>query len=353
VVDPTNIPAITYEPEARPPSPGHLALFETPAPPATRPRLLDDVRASLRARHYSRRTEEAYLHWIRKYILFHGKRHPAQMGAPEAAQFLTSLAVRGKVSAATQNQALCAILYLYRDVLEVEIGRMADIVPARSRRRLPVVLTRDEVRRVLAHLTGTTRIMGTLLYGAGLRLLECARLRVKDVDFARSQITVRAGKGDKDRVTMLPGSVVEPLARHLAEVRRRYAEDLEQNAAWVELPHALARKYPNAGRSWEWQWVFPATRHYRDAETGQKRRHHLHETVLQRAVKQAVHKAGIAKPATCHTFRHSFATHLLEDGYDFRTVQELLGHQDVETTMIYTHVLNRGGRAVLSPADRL
>ena len=318
-----------------------------------RPRLFDRVRDAIRTRHYSRRTEEAYLAWIRRYILFHGKRHPAEMGAAEMMQFLTSLAVRRKVAASTQNQALSALLFLYREVLGQEVPWLDGIVHAKRPRRLPVVLTREEIRAVLGQLNGVPRLMALLLYGAGLRVLECARLRVKDIDFASNQIVVRAGKGDRDRVTMLPAAVKADLARHLELVRRQYDQDLKRGAGWVELPGALMRKYPNAGREWGWQWVFPATRIYVDRVTGQRRRHHLHETVLQRAVGDAIRRAGIAKHATCHTFRHSFATHLLEDGHDIRTVQELLGHRDVSTTMICTHVLNRGPGAVRSPADRL
>lgn len=311
------------------------------------------MRDAVRLRHYSRRTEEAYIAWIRRYILFHGKRHPAEMGAAEITQFLTSLAVQRKVAAATQNQALSALLFLYREVLDREIPWLDSVVHAKRPRRLPVVLTRDEIRAVLDHLIGVPRLMAVLLYGAGLRVLECARMRVKDIDFSSNQIVVRAGKGDRDRMTMLPAAVKTDLARHLEMVRRQHEQDLKHGAGWVELPDALERKYPNAGREWAWQWVFPATRLYVDRLTGQRRRHHLHETVLQHAVRKAVLRAGTPKRATCHTFRHSFATHLLEDGHDIRTVQELLGHRDVSTTMIYTHVLNRGPGAVRSPADRL
>jgi integron integrase len=317
------------------------------------PRLLDRVREAIRARHYSRRTEKTYVAWIKRYIFFHGKRHPAEMGAAEIVQFLTALAVDRKVAASTQNQALGALLFLYRHVLEQDLPWLDDVVRARRPERLPVVLTRDEVRAVIERLDGVPRLMGMLLYGAGLRLLECCRLRVKDLDFARNQIIVRSGKGDKDRVTMLPATLAAGLARHLERVREQHGRDLASGAGWVELPYALARKYPIAAREWGWQWVFPATTIYRDAATGERRRHHLHESVLQRAVKHAVRRAGIAKPASCHTFRHSFATHLLEDGHDIRTVQELLGHRDVATTMVYTHVLNRGPAAVRSPADRV
>ncbi len=258
-----------------------------------------------------------------------------------------------RVREAIQNQALSALLFLYRDVLGVELPWLDDVVRAKRPQYLPVVLTRDEIRAVLQHLHGVPRLMALLLYGAGLRLMECCRLRVKDVDFSTNQIVIRNGKGAKDRVTMLPASVKALLTAHIERVRRQHQADLRHGAGWVELPGALARKYPNAGRDWGWQWVFPATRMYVDRQTGRRRRHHLHESVVQRAVKEAVRAAGIAKPATCHTFRHSFATHLLEDSHDIRTVQELLGHQDVSTTMIYTHVLNRGPAGVRSPADRM
>jgi len=324
---------------------------DPPEPP--KPRLLDRVRHAIETRHYSRRTEKAYIHWIKRYIFFHGKRHPAEMGAAEVAAFLTSLAVQGKVAASTQNQALSALLFLYREVLGIELPWLDDVVRAKRPLHLPVVLTRDEVRAVIQRLHAAPRLMAILLYGAGLRLLECCRLRVKDVDFATNQIVIRDGKGHKDRTTMLPAAVKAELITHLERVRRQHEDDLRHGAGWVELPGALMRKYPNAGRDWGWQWVFPATRIYVDRITGQRRRHHLHESVLQRAVKDAVRGAGIAKPATCHTFRHSFATHLLEDSHDIRTVQELLGHRDVSTTMIYTHVLNRGPAGVRSPADRM
>jgi integron integrase len=330
-----------------------LAVRETGPAEVPRPRLLDRVRQALRARHYSRRTEEAYVAWIRRYIFFHGKRHPVEMGAPELTRFLTSLAIDGQVAASTQNQALSALLFLYRDVLGIDLPWLDEIVRAKRPERLPVVLTREEVRAVLERLEGTPRLMARLLYGAGLRVLECCRLRVQDVDFGASQIVVRRGKGDKDRVTMLPVVFRDELARHLAVVRAQHEADLAAGAGWVELPTALLRKYPNAGREWVWQWVFPATRIYRDRLTGQLRRHHLHESVLQRAMRDACRRAGLAKRASPHTLRHSFATHLLEDNHDIRTVQELLGHRDVNTTMIYTHVLNRGPAGVQSPADRM
>jgi integron integrase len=321
--------------------------------PTQPPRLLDRVRAAIRARYYSQRTEKAYVHWIRRYILFHGKRHPETLGAAEIESFLSALAVQAKVAASTQNQALAALLFLYREVLRIELPWIDGIVRAKSPGRLPTVLSRDEVALVLGQMRGVPLAMATLLYGAGLRLLECARLRVKDVDFARRQIMVRSGKGNRDRVAPLPMSVVPALRAQLAEVGRQHAVDLAAGAGWVELPFALTRKLPNAGRELVWQWVFPASRHYIDRETRQRRRHHLHETVLQRAVREAAIAARLPKRVTCHTFRHSFATHLLEDGYDIRTVQELLGHKDVSTTMIYTHVLNLGPAAVRSPADAL
>jgi integron integrase len=329
------------------------AVRENAPSGGARPRLLDRVRERIRARHYSRRTEKAYIHWIKRYIFFHGKRHPTEMGAAEVTSFLTALAVRGRVASSTQNQALNALLFLYREVLELELPWLDGLVRAKRPEHLPVVLTRDETQAVIQALDGVPHLMALLLYGAGLRLLECCRLRVQDLDLATNQITVRDGKGGKDRMTMLPAAVKEGLARHIERTRKQHARDLAHGAGWVELPWALGRKYPNAGREWGWQWVFPATRFYIDRETGERRRHHLHESVVQRAVREAVLKAGVVKRATCHTLRHSFATHLLEDGYDIRTVQELLGHRDVSTTMIYTHVLNRGPAAVRSPADRM
>jgi integron integrase len=326
-------------------------MTHLPAPPP--PRLLDRVRAALRTRHCSLRTEKAYVGWIRRYIVFHGKRHPTEMGAAEITRFLSDLAIQRNVAASTQNQALSALLFLYREVLEQELPWLDGIVRAKTPERIPVVLTREEVQAVIDALDGPTRLPALLRYGAGLRLLEALRLRVKDVDFGRNQITVRSGKGGKDRVTMLPAAASRDLAKHLETIRDQHDADVRAGRGWVELPWALARKYPRAGREWIWQWIFPATRTYLHRETNQRRRHHLHESVLQRAVKEAVRSKGIPKRATCHTFRHSFATHLLEDGADIRTVQELLGHRDVATTMIYTHVLNRGPAGVLSPADRL
>lgn len=321
---------------------------------AERPRrFLDQVRETLRRQHYSLRTEQAYLHWIRRFILFHEKRHPAEMGEPEIGRFLTHLAVEGEVAASTQNQALSALLFLYRSVLRRELGALGDVEHAKRPAHLPTVLTRAEVQSLLRQMKGVTWLMASLLYGSGLRLLECLRLRVKDVDFERLELIVRECKGGKDRRTMLPELLVQPLRQHLALVRATHEKDLSQGFGAVELPFALARKYPRANRQWAWQYIFPASRLAVDPRSGEIRRHHVHESVLQRAVKMAVHRAGLDKTASCHTLRHSFATHLLEGGYDIRTVQELLGHRDVTTTMIYTHVLQRGGLAVKSPLDRL
>ncbi len=317
------------------------------------PRLLDRLHEAMRVRHLARSTERVYVYWVRRFILHHGKRHPADMGEAEVNGFLTWLAVEGHVSASTQNQALAAILFLYATVIGRPLGRLEGVVRARRPRRLPVVLTPEEVGRVLATLSGEPWLVAMLLYGAGLRLMEALRLRVKDVDFERRELTIREAKGNKDRVTVLPGGLVEPLARHLDGWRRVHAQKLERGLGRVRLPGAIGRKYPAADRSWPWQWVFPADRVYRDRETGGVFRHHVHESTIQRSVHAAVVRAGICKRASCHTLRHSFATHLLQDGYDIRTVQELLGHNDVKTTMIYTHVLNAGGRGVRSPADRL
>jgi integron integrase len=319
---------------------------------ATPPRLLDRVRQACRVRHLSRRTEDAYVAWIRRFILFHKKRHPNDMGAEEVSRFLSWLAVSRRVSASTQNQALNALLFLYRNVLQRELPAVGGVVRAHRPVRLPTVLTRDEVRAVLAQLKGMPYLVTSLLYGSGLRLLECLQLRVKDIDFDRSQITVREGKGSKDRVTLLPLSIRTDLARHIETVRRLHRGDLQVGLGQVVLPGAIGRKYPAAASSWSWQFVFPASRACRDPLWGAPSRFHIHESAIQRAVTSAVRSAGLTKRATCHSFRHSFATHLLEDGYDIRTVQELLGHADVTTTMIYTHVLNRGVMGVRSPIDR-
>jgi len=334
--------------------PGASAPTAIPPPVSPPPpRLLDRVRLAIRARHYSPRTEKAYVGWVRRYIFFHRKRHPNEMGAPEVAGYLSHLASRRRVSASTQNQAFSALIFLYREVLGREVTGLEGTVRAKRPLRLPTVLAREEVQAILRHMRGSPWLMASLMYGAGLRLLECCRLRVKDVDFARGEITVHDGKGGKDRVTVLPARLIEPLQAHLGRVRRQHLSDVEGEAGYVALPDALAVKYPNASRDWTWQWVFPASRIYADRLTGQRRRHHVHETVLQREFGIAVRATGLAKPATCHTLRHSFATHLLETGYDIRTIQELLGHADVTTTMIYTHVLNRGGRGVRSPLDTL
>ena len=329
------------------------ALFEpAPPPPLDGADPVTRLRAAVRARHLSPRTEDAYAGWAGRFLAFSG-RSPEALDESEVARFLSSLAEKSRVSASTQNQAFNALLFLFKEVLGRKLAAIEGVVRAKASQRLPVVLSKDEVRRVLGAMNGTPKLMATLLYGSGLRLMECCRLRVKDLDFGRNELIVRAGKGDKDRHTTLPSGLRDPLQRHLAGVKLQHEDDLRQGLGRVELPNALDRKYPNADREWGWQWAFPATSHYVDSETGQRRRHHLHESVLQRAFKDARLKAGLTKPAGCHTLRHSFATHLMEDGYDIRTVQELLGRSDVRTTMIYTHVLNRGGRGVLSPADRL
>jgi integron integrase len=317
-----------------------------------RPRLLDQVRDRLRTLHYSYRTEQAYVFWIRRFILFSDKRHPSTMGGPDVEQFLTHLAVDRNVSASTQSQALSALLFLYKQVLQVELPWLENVVRARPSRRLPVVLTTAEVRAVLSHLRGEHWMVANLLYGSGLRLMESLRLRVKDLNFAYLQVLVRDGKGAKDRVTILPNSVVEPLRLHLDRVRNRHRLAIERGYGGVELPHALERKYPGAHLEWGWQYVFPAEHPSRDPRSSAVRRHHLHEESIQRAVRAAVRATGIEKPASCHTFRHCFATHLLERGYDIRTVQELLGHKDVKTTQIYTHVMRKGANAAQSPLDK-
>lgn len=316
------------------------------------PKLLDQVRERIRTKHYSIRTEAQYVLWVKRFILFHGKRHPREMGAVEVEAFLSHLAVAGQVAAATQNQALSALLFLYREVLGIELPWLDDVTRAKRPQRLPVVLTQDEVQAVLVRMRGMYGLMARLLYGTGMRLMECVRLRVKDVDFSRGEILIREGKGGKDRVTMLPQSLVVPLQAHLAQRRALFDDDARAGKSSVYLPDALARKYPAAPTEWGWQYVFPSGSFSLDPRSGEERRHHVDEKLLQRAMKKAVQAAGLAKPATPHTLRHSFATHLLEGGYDIRTVQELLGHVDVRTTMIYTHVLNKGGRGVVSPLDR-
>jgi integron integrase len=318
---------------------------------AGRPRLLEQVHNAIRRRYFSRRTEEAYVHWIKRFIYFTGKRHPLTVGEPEVTAFLNHLAAERRVAASTQNQALSALLFLYKEVLGQELGWLDGLQRATRPPRLPTVLTRAEAERLLAQLEGTRWLLASLLYGAGLRVIECLRLRVKDVDLSYRQILIRDGKGEKDRITMLPEVTIEPLRAHLERVRLLHARDLREGYGEVHLPYALARKYPRAGHEWCWQYVFPSKNRSADPDDGVIRRHHFDEAVPQRAVKEAARAAGIAKHVNCHTLRHSFATHLLEAGYDIRTVQELLGHSDVSTTMIYTHVLNKGGRGVKSPLD--
>jgi len=314
-------------------------------------KLMDQVRDVLRLKHYSLRTERSYCDWIERFIRFHHLRHPKEMGEVEVSSFLTQLARDGRVAAATQNQALSALLFLYKHVLKQEIGWLDNVERVKRPARFPTVLTRDEVHKIFAHLHGMPRLMAGLLYGSGLRLMECVRLRVKDIDFGYARITVREGKGGKDRVTMLPVNLAPGLQRHLQKVKAQHEQDIDDGFGHVHLPDALTRKFPSAAREWGWQYVFPSSRISLDPRTAIRRRHHVDENVLQVAIKRAVRAAGINKPATCHTLRHSFATHLLENGYDIRTVQELLGHKDVSTTMIYTHVLSKPGLGVKSPLD--
>ena len=318
-----------------------------------KPKLIAQVKGRMRARHLSPRTEQAYVGWIIRDVRYHGTRHPAELGEADIVAYLTHLAAERKVSRSTQMQALSAIQLLYNEVLAIPIRDLRRVLRSTTPTRLPAVLSRDEVRTLLTALRGPMHLIALLLYGAGLRLMECVTLRIKDLDLARGEIRVRRGKGGKDRVTMLPGVARAALEQQLERVRAQHARDLCDGAGRVAMPTALTRKAPGWATDPAWQWVFPATRRYRDAATGEERRHHLHETAVQRAMQRAVRETGIAKRATCHTLRHSFATHLLEDGYDIRTLQELLGHSDVSTTMIYTHVLNRGGLGVKSPLDRL
>lgn len=328
-------------------------MDDTASSVAHQPPLLEQVRQSLRVKHYSLRTEESYLYWIRYYIRFHKKRHPRDMGKPEVESFLTHLAVDRKVSPGTQNQALSAILYLYKQVLKIELPWLNNVTRAKTKKFIPVVFTRDEVKRLLAQFDGTYWLLFSLIYGAGLRISECARLRVKDIDFHYKQLLVRDSKGDRDRVTVLPIPLIEPLRSHLARVKELHDQDLANGYGEVYLPYALSRKYPNAAREFHWQYVFPSRDIATDPRTKVRRRHHIYEKSLHKVIKQAMRRAGIVKPASTHTLRHSFATHLLEDGYDIRTVQELLGHKDVKTTQIYTHVLQKGGAAVRSPLERM
>jgi integron integrase len=316
-------------------------------------KLLERTRQALRTRHYSPRTEESYVRWLRRFVRFHGLRNPTEMAEPEVSRFLAHLAVEAHVSPATQSQALGALLFFYRHVLGRRLGQVAGIERAKQPKRLPVVLTPGEVRAVLTKLRGDAWLVAALLYGSGLRLMEALTLRVKDVDLERQEVRLRRAKGAKDRVTVLPSGLRGVLRSHLAEVRRLHEADVAAGGGRAELPGAMERKAPRAAREWAWQWVFPSRRTWRDPVLGEERRHHMHPTVVQRAFADAVRSSGIAKRATCHTLRHSFATHLLEGGYDIRTVQELLGHSDVRTTMVYTHVLNRGGLGVRSPADGL
>ncbi len=336
-----------------PPNPVSRHPRIIPPEPGQKPKLLDRLREALRSRHYSRRTEETYCLWVKRFIYFHKIRHPAEMAEPEINAFLTHLAVKDRVSASTQTQVLSALLFLYRHVVGREIGNLGEVIRARKHRHMPVVMTREETRAFLSCLKGDKWLMASLMYGAGLRLMECLRLRVQDIDFARKEILVRDGKGAKDRITMLPDSLKTPLQDHLKMVKTLHDRDLADGWGRVQMPTALERKYPNAPADWRWQWIFPQEKRWINLRTKEQGRHHIDESLVQKAVKNAVAKVGLTKRATCHTFRHSFATHLLEGGYDIRTVQELLGHKDVSTTMIYTHVLNRGPAGVRSPVDGL
>lgn len=326
--------------------------MKTPVYAVGKPKLLEQVRTVCRLRHLSLKTEQAYVQWIRRYVLYHQKQHPQILGAEHVRDFLSYLAATRKVAASTQNQARHAVLFLYREVLGINLDDLGTYRRATRPKRIPVVLSRDEVQAVMMHLYGVSHLVVSLLYGSGLRLMEALRLRIKDIDFAYKQIVVRDGKGGKDRITMLPSSLDTLLRRQLQRTKVIHAEDLDEGFGEVDLPMALSSKYPNAGYEWRWQYVFPATKRSQDPRSERKGRHHLSESVIQKGVRRAVRKASLIKPATCHTFRHSFATHLLEDGYDIRTVQELLGHKDVRTTMIYTHVLQRGTH-VRSPMDNI
>ena len=341
--------------QVRPDSPSTLGAPAFRAPPAAPApsRLLDSLRREIRLRHYSIRTEEAYVHWVRRFILFHDKRHPKDLGAPEVAAFLSHLAVDRTVAPSTQNQAKSALLFLYRVALQLNLPWLDEVIAAKAHRRLPVVLTPTEVRALLLELNGTMGLLASLLYGTGMRVLEALRLRVKDLGFERREILVRHGKGGKDRVTVLPENLILPLQHQVSRAKAQHDRDLAEGFGEVWLPGALSVKYPHAAKTWGWQWVFPSAVRAADPRTGVLRRHHLNETSVQKAVSAAARRAGIDKPCSPHTLRHCFATHLLQSGYDIRTVQELLGHSDVSTTMIYTHVLNRGGRGVRSPFDQM
>jgi integron integrase len=330
-----------------------VAPVSQPAVKSTAFSLVDRLREALEARHYSPRTQEAYVQWVLRYECFHHAAAPTKLGEAGINAFLSHLATDEEVSASTQNQALAALLFLYRNVLNMPVGELGDVIRAKKPVRLPVVMSREEVRRVLSHIEGDKHLASALMYGTGMRLAECLSLRVQDIDFDRSAITVRSGKGAKDRVTMLPSSLKNPLRVHLSHVKAIHEKDLADGWGGVPLPGAIDRKYPRASKEWNWQWVFPQERRWKDPTTGQQGRYHMDESLLQRAVHEAVLAAGISKRASCHTFRHSFATHLIESGYDIRTVQELLGHSDVKTTMVYTHVLNRGPSGVRSPMDGL
>jgi integron integrase len=318
-----------------------------------KPKLLDQVRSVLRVKHYSYRTEQSYIHWIKRYIYFHNKTHPKDLNGKDIAKFISYLALKEKVSSNTQNQALCALVFLYKQVFGLDMGEFPEIHWAKKPKKIPVVFTKQEVKTVLNNLKGMHWTMAMLLYGSGLRLTECLQLRVKDIDFEYKQLSIRDGKGDKDRVTILPEILNTPLKKQIEYVEGLFEEDIKNGYDSVYMPFALERKYPNAGRELGWRFVFPSDYISQDPRSGIKRRHHIHETVLPKAVKRAIRKSGITKQASCHTFRHSFATHLLEDGYDIRTVQELLGHSNVNTTMIYTHVMNKGGMGVKSPGDTI
>lgn len=317
------------------------------------PKLLDRVSNEIQARHYSRKTGKTYRNWIKQFVLFHHKKHPKNLGEKDINKFLSHLATEKHVSASTQNQALSALLFLYKNVLHKELGDFGDVIRAKRSKKIPVVFTKDEVRSILKNLKDEKQLMASLLYGSGLRLTECLRLRVKDVDFDNKQIIVRDGKGEKDRITLLSEKIIPHLKKHLSGIRKIYKADTKEGIGTTNIPYALERKYPNIAKEWHWTYVFPSTKHAADKQTGELKRHHLNESVLQRAVKKAIKLANVEKHGGCHTFRHSFATHLLESGYDIRTIQELLGHKKLETTMVYTHVMNKGPMGVKSPGDTL